>query len=92
MENRLENMEMTNSEIEEVAAGFGLVGSAIGAAISGYSAYHSGASFGSIAGATIFGGVSGFFGGVASVAGSRFATGMFGSYSVGTGFGASLFG
>ncbi len=78
--------ELTSEEIEQVGGGVGLLGAGIGAAIGGGSALFNGASPGQVVGATILGGVSGFFGGIAtsSFAGSA-ARSMFGTFSVETG-------
>ena len=85
--------ELTNEEIEQVSGGVGIWGAGIGAAIGGGSAVFNGAGFGQVVGATILGGVSGFFGGIAT---SRYASGaasaMFGAYSVETGIMSSAAG
>lgn len=78
--------ELTELELDEVSGGVGVLGAGIGAAIGAGGAIASGASVGQVVGAGIVGGVSGFFGGVAT---SGYATGlsrgMFSLYSVETG-------
>ncbi len=85
--------ELTSEEIEQVGGGVGLFGAGIGAAIGGGSAVFNGASLGQVVGATILGGVSGFFGGIAT---SRYASGaasfLFGAYSVESGIMSSAAG
>ncbi len=73
--------ELTLEEVEDVNGGFGVVGATIGAVTGGVSAAYNGGNAGQIAAATILGGVSGWFGGLAS-ASSGFARGMWGAYAV----------
>jgi lactobin A/cerein 7B family class IIb bacteriocin len=85
--------ELTHKEVDEVSGGVGVVGAALGAVTAGVSAAYGNGSVGEVIGASVLGGVSGFFGGIAT---SRYASGlttaMFGAYSVETGVLASRVG
>ncbi|HAJ76808.1 MAG TPA: hypothetical protein DCM64_10170 [Gammaproteobacteria bacterium] len=85
--------ELTDEEIEMVKGEFGVIGAGIGAASAGGSTALGGGSFGEVVGATLVGGVSGFFGGIAA---SRYSSGLtsvfLGAYSVETGIIAGMIG
>ncbi|MEQ8954793.1 MAG: hypothetical protein RLN96_10590 [Pseudomonadales bacterium] len=78
--------ELTEVEMEEVCGGVGVVGAGIGAAIGAGSTYAGGGSAGEVISAGILGGVSGFFGGVATAAGvPALGRAMFSWFSIETG-------
>ena len=85
--------ELTDSELEEVVGGVGVVGAAIGGAIGAGGAYLSGSSAGEVVSAGILGGVSGFFGGIATAAGvPAIGRGLFSWFAVETGILSSAVG
>ena len=78
--------ELTSEEIDQVSGGVGVLGAGIGAAIGVGGAIVNGGSLGQVVGAGILGGVSGFFGGIAtSSMAPTFARSMFSLFSVETG-------
>ena len=76
---------LTIDQAEEVTGGVGVVGAAIGAATGAGSAAIGGGGPGQIAVGAATGAVAGFFGGIATVAGSKLGTALFGSKSVAVG-------
>ena len=64
--------------------GVGPTGVAVGAIVGGYRAYHNGGNAGQIVAGAIFGGVTGFFGGL-GMWGSAAVTGIMGSFVGGGG-------
>ena len=78
--------ELKNHELSEVTGGIGIAGAAIGAAIGAGGAIVNDASAGQVIGAAVVGGVSGFFGGIAtSGLGGGLSRGMFSIFAVETG-------
>ncbi|MFT7294921.1 MAG: lactobin A/cerein 7B family class IIb bacteriocin, partial [Pseudohongiellaceae bacterium] len=75
--------ELTQDEIEQVGGGFGAVGVVIGAIGGGIAGGINSGNFAGVLSGAALGGVSGFFGGIASVA-TGFARYSFGGYAVGT--------
>ncbi len=85
--------ELTDDELELVNGGVGLLGAAFTAVTAGGATAFNGGSVGEVVGATILGGVSGFFGGIAlSPYSSGLTTAMFGVFSVETGILAGVVG
>ncbi len=76
---------LTVSEIEETSGGVGVGGAVLGAVTGGVSSAMNGGNAGQIASAALLGGVSGFFGCIATAGFGRAVSAMFGTYSVGLG-------
>jgi hypothetical protein len=85
--------ELTFEQVEEVSGGVGPWGAVVGGVIAGGSAALSGKSVGQIAGATVLGAASGFFGGAGAAAwnaGARMTGALYTSKAVAAGVASSL--